>query len=592
MLASRLRLGAPTPRPAAPIAARVQQQPGGGGDDPSSVEGLRLVYVGAPQVVHARPACGTRSGMRPTAHRSHSRHSLAQRLAPSAPNAVAAALVAAVAATLWRAPLEDALVYGDIGEAIDDLIISSGSGFGPGDVVGGLLWAVALWFVTPLQVGARGQAWQRAGARLQSARRLAMREQRWAPAPPPRPPQLLLLFLGKIETERPSDEVMTAIGRVAGLRRAARVPGAGVHLHALAACATAAFALALMHAQEVTPWRGLSSTPPCSVDAVEYEAPTWVRATAAGVSLAAGLGTAALFSVALGDATWSVSSGIGALFAAGIYEVCAGGTHGSPQPPPKRRPSTHPAAQPAPPAQVGRPERVSGAAAIQLEEQWQDFGGWREAAEQAAGWDATRHTAQHARPRPGPTPHLAPALTFAHSTYAARFAERRLQRSGRCHESEASAAAACCCAFVPAASPCPRARCRRRPPTDHTAHAAQVWAAFRRDHVRYRSPDVITDATLRTMVANWAPAAERTRSVAVMFGQAVHIRAQLPCAAGGAAPHTPARTPSPPARNGFYKNVSLQQFTDAFTGETRGSAPAPAAAEPARGALQQDSDEA
>jgi hypothetical protein len=59
--------------------------------------------------------------------------------------------------------------------------------------------------------------------------------------------------------------------------------------------------------------------------------------------VAGGVGLAALFSLSLGDATWAVSSGIGALFAAAVYEV-------------------------------GRPARVSGAEAVQLEEQWQEFG--------------------------------------------------------------------------------------------------------------------------------------------------------------------------------------------------------------------------
>ena len=45
----------------------------------------------------------------------------------------------------------------------------------------------------------------------------------------------------------------------------------------------------------------------------------------------------------LGDATWSVSSGIGTCAAAGLYEV-------------------------------GRPDRLSGQEAETLEAQWQDFG--------------------------------------------------------------------------------------------------------------------------------------------------------------------------------------------------------------------------
>ena len=56
-----------------------------------------------------------------------------------------------------------------------------------------------------------------------------------------------------------------------------------------------------------------------------------------------GLGTSALFSNALGgEATWAVSTGLGALLAAGVYEV-------------------------------GRPPRLSGAQAAALEERWDDF---------------------------------------------------------------------------------------------------------------------------------------------------------------------------------------------------------------------------
>lgn len=60
----------------------------------------------------------------------------------------------------------------------------------------------------------------------------------------------------------------------------------------------------------------------------------------------------------------------------------------------------------------------------------------------------------------------------------ARFAERRLQRGGRCHESE-------------------------------------IWAAYRREPGAgaRRSKDALPDATLRTMVLNWYPEAERTRWV-------------------------------------------------------------------------------
>lgn len=160
--------------------------------------------------------------------------------------------------------------------------------------------------------------------------------------------QLLLLFLGKIETERPSDELIKVIGRGAGLKCAGGQLGRGD------SNSRGKARLWLPNARQASRWHQHYLTQPLfleyapyvhSVDAVEYEAPTWVRAAAAAGCLAGGLGVAALFSAGLGDATWSVSSGIGSLIAAGVYEI-------------------------------GRPERVSGAAAVALEEQWQDFGGW------------------------------------------------------------------------------------------------------------------------------------------------------------------------------------------------------------------------
>jgi hypothetical protein len=58
---------------------------------------------------------------------------------------------------------------------------------------------------------------------------------------------------------------------------------------------------------------------------------------------------------------------------------------------------------------------------------------------------------------------------------AAGFADARLQRSGRCHESE-------------------------------------VFGAFRQRFGKYRSADVMPDSTLRDMVRNWHPGVERTRT--------------------------------------------------------------------------------
>lgn len=86
--------------------------------------------------------------------------------------------------------------------------------------------------------------------------------------------------------------------------------------------------------------------PACSVDAIDYVVPLWIRAVAAATCLAGGVTVAGLLSAGLGgDATWAVSSGIGALFGAAVFEV-------------------------------GRPARLTVAEAQQLESQWQDFGEW------------------------------------------------------------------------------------------------------------------------------------------------------------------------------------------------------------------------
>ena len=68
--------------------------------------------------------------------------------------------------------LQDAL-YGD---GLD--LSSSSGGPTPGDALGGALWAVSLYYCTPLQ--------------------------------------LLLLFLGEVDTERPSDWLLRALGRATG----------------------------------------------------------------------------------------------------------------------------------------------------------------------------------------------------------------------------------------------------------------------------------------------------------------------------------------------------------------------------------------
>lgn len=79
------------------------------------------------------------------------------------------------------------------------------------------------------------------------------------------------------------------------------------------------------------------------MDAIDYQVPFWIKAAAAAACLTGGVAAAGVLEAGLGDPTWSISSGIGALFAAGIFEV-------------------------------GRPKRLSVAEAQTLESQWQDFG--------------------------------------------------------------------------------------------------------------------------------------------------------------------------------------------------------------------------
>ncbi|KAI7839403.1 hypothetical protein COHA_006804 [Chlorella ohadii] len=185
--------------------------------------------------------------------------------------------------------------------------------FGLGDALGGMLWAASLYFCSPLQ--------------------------------------LLLLFFGFIETERPSDWVLRRLGLATGQ----------------------------------------------PVDAIDYRAPPALMAATVAVFVASGLGLAWTLQAALGDATWSVSTGLGSLFAAGMKEV-------------------------------GRPRRLTVEQAQEKERQWQDF---------------------------------------------ARFADARLQRSGRCHETE-------------------------------------IIKALQRELPQFRREGALEGAALRQLVRNWAPDAERT----------------------------------------------------------------------------------
>lgn len=131
-------------------------------------------------------------------------------------------------------------------------------GLTAGDFFGAAFWSVALYYASP-----------------------------W---------QLLLLFRGKIETERPSDWVLRRLGLAARL----------------------------------------------DVDAIDYVAPPPLQLATFGFFAVSGVVMAAALDAALGDETWAVSGGIGALFAAALYEV-------------------------------GRPERLSVEEAQVLEGQWRDF---------------------------------------------------------------------------------------------------------------------------------------------------------------------------------------------------------------------------
>lgn len=185
--------------------------------------------------------------------------------------------------------------------------------FGAGDGLGALLWALSLYFVTPFQ--------------------------------------LVLLFLGFIETDRPSDWVLRRLGLAAGL----------------------------------------------DVDAVDYQVPAGLQAATVVLFGLSGVALAAGFEASVGDATWSISTGLGACIFSCLYEV-------------------------------GRPRRLSVDEAQTLEKQWQDFKG---------------------------------------------FADLRLQRSGRCHETE-------------------------------------ILRALGRELPRYRGERKLDSNTLRDLVRNWHPEADRT----------------------------------------------------------------------------------
>eukprot|EP00210_Caulerpa_lentillifera_P004059 g3872.t1 len=129
-----------------------------------------------------------------------------------------------------RDPIED-LIYGG------DLTNLLGTSISFGDVVALLLWTVAYYYISPLQ--------------------------------------LLLIFLGKIDTDRPSDWILYKLGQ-------------------------------------------LTNKP---VDRVDYEAKGVLYGVMMGTIVIMALLTTTVISLLVDGATWSVSTGIGACMAAGLFEV-------------------------------------------------------------------------------------------------------------------------------------------------------------------------------------------------------------------------------------------------------------------------------
>lgn len=125
-------------------------------------------------------------------------------------------------------------------ELIEDFlkdVISNDAGLG--DCLGVLLWSTALFFASPIQ--------------------------------------LLLLFLGKIDTERPSDWMIRIIRIAAGL--------------------------------------------PVDDPGQTHDAPQWINLVVVAICVAQGLVITTLLSSSLGDSAWAIASGLGACFAGAIYEA-------------------------------------------------------------------------------------------------------------------------------------------------------------------------------------------------------------------------------------------------------------------------------
>ena len=195
---------------------------------------------------------------------------------------------------------------------------------GSGDSLGAVLWSVSLYFSSP-----------------------------W---------QLLLIFLGRVDTERPSDWLLSNLAKTAGLKYAfdpscpdcfpsseLQVMASSVIKSLYRICSPG-----LAHAEVCEPsytmclraaaCLGKIKNLLCSPREKDFSYPVALRATTILLCAIGGTLVASGLSAALGDATWAVSTGLGSCLIAGVYEV-------------------------------GRPDRLTAGEADALEQQYQDFGG-------------------------------------------------------------------------------------------------------------------------------------------------------------------------------------------------------------------------
>lgn len=168
-------------------------------------------------------------------------------------------------------------------EGADDGL-AGGSAFGPGDAVAAALWTASLYFCSPLQ--------------------------------------LLIIFFGSFERERPSDWVLRQLGRLAGLQVGElTVVPAGARGHWTAA-AWQERAAPRRAATPPRPHRRCASPSCLQVDAINYKAPAALQAATVGLFAASGLSVAYVLEAGLGDATWGVSTGAARL---GLCIACGAG---------------------------------------------------------------------------------------------------------------------------------------------------------------------------------------------------------------------------------------------------------------------------